>query len=337
MRTSDSTARQSITLMTSAVLLGSAFQAGGQETLPGSDLDLARAKQDARYIVVAEVGKSGDVLGNVPGRISVLMWTELKPSAVLKGEITEDGLNRLPLSIKIEGAERFPKSGEVFVFFIGRPGGSGVITKVMEKTGQNLAAIETAPLPAPAQRVEPYSGAGGIGGPGGSGRNVVPGYRSGGVGGGNLGGGLGGGSGSGASTLNPEPPAYRGTKIVPAREATGELLKVQDEFAAVMARDDPNPGDRKAHFAWLDKNEYVRRYDVRQIGWYGAVLRCKPRAGGGWLVKVVIRPWLDTVSLNTVLSDSVEETYEFVGVRTRLVESNAAIAKPAHQVFPVIW
>jgi hypothetical protein len=35
-------------------------------------------------------------------------------------------------------------SGEEFVFFIGRPGKNGVITKVMAKTADNLAAIEAA-------------------------------------------------------------------------------------------------------------------------------------------------------------------------------------------------
>jgi hypothetical protein len=115
------------------------------------------------------------------------------------------------------------------------------------------------------------------------------------------------------------------------------MLRVQNEFAAAMSRDDPKPEDREAHFSWLDRNEYVRRYDVRRIGWYGAVLSCEPRSGGGWLVKVVIRPWLYSSWLKTALSDSVEETYEFVEGRVHLVGSNAAIAKPGQQGFPVIW
>jgi hypothetical protein len=338
-----STTRRLLTLMTSAaLLLGAKGRAGEQEALPGSDLGLARAKHDARYIVVAKVGKTGDVFRAPTWGGSVLMWTELKPSATLKGEIGEEELNKLPLAIRIEGTERFPMSGEEFVFFIGGPGRSGVITKVMAKTGENLAAIAAAPEP-PAEPPQPYSGGGGTGGVGGGGRNVVLGNRGGGLGGGleggNLVGGIGGGLGGSASPPKPEPPpAYRGTKIVPAQGVTSELLKVQNEFAAMMARDDPNPKDRKSHFAWLDRNEIIRRYDVRRIGWYGGVLGCAPRPGGGWLVKVAIRPWLYTMTFrHSYVVDTVEETYEFVGDRAHLVESNAAIAKPELQVFPCAW
>jgi hypothetical protein len=221
---------------------------------------------------------------------------------------------------------------------IGGPGGSGVITKVMAKTEETLAAINAAPPEPPAERVDLDSGGGDIGGLGGGGRTVVPRNRGRGPGGGNLGGGSGGGFGGAVSALKPEPPpSYRGTKIVPTQGVTGDLLKVQNEFAAVMARDDPDPEDRKSHFAWLDKNEYVRRYDVPRIGWYGGVLGYEPRPGGGWFVKVVIRPWLYSMSLKTLLTDSVEETHEFAEGRLHLVESNAAIAKPGCQVFPVIW
>jgi hypothetical protein len=194
----------------------------------------------------------------------------------------------------------------------------------LRKTEANLAAIEAA-MPEPrTEAVELHPG-GGIG-------------RIGGVGGGNLGGGLGGGGlGIGVSPLKPAPPpSYRGTKIVPDKEATGDMLKVQDEFAAAMSRDDPKSEARQAHFSWLDRNEYVRRYDVRRIGWYGNVLGCEPRPDGGWLVKVVIRPWLHPMvylRFSFVL-DSVEETYEFVGGRVRLVETNAAVANSSQQVFP---
>lgn len=322
MRSPRWTTRQPIILMTSAaVLLGARGWACGQEALPGSALSLRRAKQEARFIVVAEVGKTGDVLG------SCLTWTELKPSTVLKGKVDEEELNKLPLSIQVQGKERFPKSGEEFVFFIGDPWGIASITKMLPKTEEDLAAIEAA-MPEPRAEAVGLHPGGGIGGRGG-------------VGGGNVGGGLGGGGlGRGGSPLKPAPPpSYRGTKIVPDKGATGDMLEVQDEFAAAMSRDDPKSEDRQAHFAWLDRNEYVRRYGVRQVGWYGGVLGCEPRPGGGWLVKVVIRPWLyPTVYLrHTFVLDTVEETYEFVGGRVRMVESNAAIAKPGLQVFPIAW
>src|SRR5262249_27589998 len=155
----------------------------------------------------AEVGKTGDVL-HVPG-YSVMMWTELKPSAVLKGAVNEEELNRLPLAIKVQGNERLPKRGEAFVCFIGDRRGNGHITKLLPRTEATLAAIE----------------------------------------------------------------------------AAGDLREIQNAFAAAMAREDPNSAERAAHFAWLDQNEYVRRYGVRRIGWYGGVLDCAPRPGGGWRVR----------------------------------------------------
>src|SRR4051794_3250606 len=88
-------------MVTSTVLLGTGCWACGQEALPGSTLSLPRAKTEAHFIVVARVGKTGDILPIPVDRGSTLMWTELKPSAVLKGEICEEELNRLPLSIQI--------------------------------------------------------------------------------------------------------------------------------------------------------------------------------------------------------------------------------------------
>jgi hypothetical protein len=115
------------------------------------------------------------------------------------------------------------------------------------------------------------------------------------------------------------------------------LLKVQNEFAAAMSRDDPRSEDRIAHFAWLDKNEYVRRYGVQRIGWHGGILRCESRPGGGWLITVSITPSL--VSSGGIrcaaVFDKVEETYEFVGDQVHLVKTKAAVARPDRQVFPV--
>jgi len=305
MRSYRSMVRRSMIVMTAALLMVAEGGARGADALPGSTLGVAAAKQEARYIVVAKVGRTGDVLSFNAGRPSILTWTELKPSAVLKGEINADELNRLPLSIRTEGEERFPRSGEEFVFFVGGKGQGGAIAKMMAKTEENLAAIEAA-------------------------RPVLVAEAA-----GNLGGGL----GSSAPPPEASPaPSDRGTTIVPTKGATGDLLEAQNEFAAAMLRNDPKPEARKTHFAWLEKNEYVRRYDVRQVGWYGAILACEPRPAGGWLIKVSIAPWLVTTRLRrTLLSDRVEETYEFVGGRIRLVESDAALAKPERQRFPALW
>lgn len=66
------------------------------------------------------------------------------------------------------------------------------------------------------------------------------------------------------------------------------MLKLQEEFAAAMARADPDPEDRRAYFAWIDKNEYARRKYAHRVGWYGGVIGCEPRPGGGWIVRIVI-------------------------------------------------
>jgi hypothetical protein len=289
----------------------------GQVLLPGSGVPLERAKEEAGLIVVATVGKTGDRLA-VPGR-AFLLWAELKPSAVLKGEVTAEELNSHPLALKALGAERLPKTGDELVFFLR----DFVITKVLPKTEAVLAAIKAPTVPRPP-------------GPerGGPDHGLM-------LGGGNIGGGnLGGDIAPGAPArviIPPEaPPSYRGTMIVPDPKAEGETLKLQNEFAAAMSRADPEPEERRAHFSWLDENECIRRYRVARLGWYGGVIGWKPRPDGGWLVTVAIRPWLYSMQLKTVLFDSVEETYEFVGGRVRLIGSNAAIPKPGNQVFPGI-
>ena len=294
----------------------------GQGPLPGSKLTLEQAKQEAGFIVVAEVGKTGDRL--VLPEMSFLMWTELKPSAVLKGEVTGEELNRHPLAIRALGIERLPKTGDELVFFIRDGSDDFSIAKILPKTEEALTAIKAA---MPPTRVDTEKGR--------LDQKLNP------VGGDGLGG---GGLGGGMPILKPTflkpapPPPYRGTKIVPDPKAEGDMLKLQNEFAAAMSRSNPGPEGRRAHFDWLDKNECVRRYRVLRIGWYGGVTGCEPRPGGGWLVKVVIRPWLHSMGIrhNYVL-DTVEETYEFVGGGIRLLASDAAEAKPALQHFPVAY
>ncbi len=301
----------------------------GQVPLPGSGLSLDRARAEARFIVLAEVGKLGDCIA-APD-FSFCMWTELKPSAVLKGEVTGEELNRHPLAMYASGAERLPKTGDELLFFLGDAREDFVITKILPKTEANLAAIRSKAPPLAKSE------------PGESDRDLRP---TGGIGGGiGLGGGAttgfgGGGPGGGGSShelrrgvmAEPKPkrPPYQGTKIVPNAAATGEALGLQEEFAAAMARADPVPEGRKAHFAWLAKDEYVRRYDITRLGWYGAVKSVEPRPGGGWTVTVVIGPWL-YIPFRGLLMDQVEETYDYVEGRLHLARSDAAVARPNMQ------
>lgn len=298
----------------------------GQAPLPGSGLSLEQAKVEARFIVVAEVGKTGDRI--TAPHMSCYMWTELKPSAALKGKVTGEELNRNPLSLLARGEERLPRTGDELLFFVGDTRREFVITKVLPKTEANLAAIrsKTPPLAKPE--------------PGASGHGLSPfSSPSGGIGGGFAGGGLGGGGLGGGGLDNgvlaePEPESrpYRGTKIVPNPEATGEALKLQEKFAAAMARADPVPEGRRAHFAWLDENEYVRRFRMTRMGWYGGIKSVEPRPGGGWVVRIVIRPWL-YIPFRGTMPDNVEETYDYVGGRLHMTQSDAADAKPNLQRF----
>jgi hypothetical protein len=276
----------------------------GQFALPGSALSLEQAKEEARFILVAEVGHTGGRFET--DKLSFLTWTELKISAVLKGEVTEEDLNKHPLVIRAVGEEKLPRSGDELIFFVGD---EFSIRKILPKTVENIEAIKAVTSPPPVSSDQ-----------GRYGPTVI------------LGGGI----------KKREPrriPPYQGTTIVPEQGAKGEMLLVQGEFAALMKRYDPRPEDRWAHFSWLDKNEFARRYGVSQIGWWGCVSGIEPQPGGGWLVKVTIRPWLDArehVRFSFV-NDSVEEIYDFNGDRIRLVKSDAAEDKPTLQQFPVAF
>jgi hypothetical protein len=276
----------------------------GQFALPGSGLSLEQAKEEARFIVVAEVGNTSGRLGS--DKLSFLTWTELKLSAVLKGEVTEEDLNKHPLVIRAVGEEKLPQSGDELIFFVGD---EFSIRKILPKTVENLEAIKAVTSPPPVSSDQ-----------GRYGRTVI----------------------LGGKLKKREPhrtPPYQGTTIVPEQGAKGEMRLVQGEFAALMKRYDPRPEDRWSHFSWLDKNEFVRRYGVSQIGWWGSVSGIEPQPGGGWLVKVTIRPWLDPRDYLrfSFVNDTVEEIYDFNGDRIRLVKSDAAEAKPTLQYFPVAF
>jgi hypothetical protein len=274
----------------------------GQDDLPGSKLSLEQAKAEASFIVVAKVVTIGDTLHLDSEKI--ITWTDLQLSRTLKGEVIEEELNEFSLSIRSSGNERLPKLNGEYVFFLGNNEDRDVVTKLLTKTAANLAAIEAAQPPAPEEI------------------NGLRVYRLGGF----------------TKDRKPmPPPPYQGTRVLPTQGAAGDMLKVQNEFAAELARADPQPKARQAHFAWLERNGYVRHRHVIQIGWNGSITEVERRTGGGWLVKVTLSPWLCGAVRHSMCFDSVEETYEFVEGRVRLVESNAAIPKPAYEVFPVAF
>lgn len=277
----------SIIVMASlAALLAAQGLARGQDALPGSMVSLWRAKQEARFIVSAEVVRTANVLrAGGEAAMGYILWTELKLSAVLKGEIDEGELNRRPLWIEIRANERIPKAGEEVFVFVGDARSNAPITKMLWKTEENLAAIEAAkPEPRPsAAELRPHGIGGGLGG-GGSGSGDLNGetFNDGSI-----------------RTDAPVKPATLpahvvsvGMSIAPDKKAEGAELVVQEAFAAAMARVEPKSKEREDHFAWLDRNDFARHYAVQRAGWYGRIQACDPRPGGGWLIKAALSPRL---------------------------------------------
>ena len=68
--------------------------------------------------MAAHVVKIGEEpIRGLDGKVSFsfALWTDLKLSAVLKGEVDEEELNRRPLSIRLHRNERLPKIGGEFI------------------------------------------------------------------------------------------------------------------------------------------------------------------------------------------------------------------------------
>lgn len=286
----------------------------GQADLPGSGLSIAQAKEEASYIVVAEVVKLDSTFGK---EFNYVMWIGLKPTSFLKGKLDEGTLNRLPLGCRAEKPERLPKVGEELIFFVGK---NYFTSKILPKTADNLAAIESA------QPVHHFDTrwAGGISPvhylgptPGNEPREWKP--------------------------ATPRP--FEGTKFYPSRDPKDpkherllfedEMLVVERAFTDALSRNGPQPEGRRAHFDWLEANEVYRRYYGQRIGWIGTVVSIEERPEGGWIVKVNMRPLVFACYLRfTDVGDSVQETYEFVDGHARLIGSDAATARPGFQHFP---
>lgn len=137
----------------------------------------------------------------------------------------------------------------------------------------------------------------------------------------------------------PKPvtePAYLGTRVVVGSDVKGDARRLQEEIAAALSRLDFCPDSRRAHFAWLEHNPNFKDGRARLIGWSGGILGLEPAAGGSWLVHIRVRPWLYSPTMRrTLVMDHVIEHYEYAAGKLRFVDSDAAIANPDRQVFPV--
>ncbi|AGA31482.1 hypothetical protein [Singulisphaera acidiphila] len=136
--------------------------------------------------------------------------------------------------------------------------------------------------------------------------------------------------------MRTQVPADRGTTIVPHPKAMGDMLRLQKTFAAALAAQDTRPAERRNHFAWLDNTDAFKKKLVHPIGWHGGIEEVEQTPTGSVLVKIHIRPWLYSNSFKTLQFDYVAETYEFFRGKVRLVDSDANVAKPELQGFPVL-
>lgn len=114
--------------------LGLCLSALAQNDLPGSKLSVSQAREEARIIVVAEVTNSPDVIGSGPAML--IAGLNLKPSAVLKGEVREGDLHHL--SASAASPERCPRMGDQAIFFINDFRGHPRIIKMLRKTPENV-------------------------------------------------------------------------------------------------------------------------------------------------------------------------------------------------------
>jgi len=110
----------------------------GQDVLPGSNLSLRQAKDEARVIVAAEVVETGDTIGN--GAYILMSGLELKPSGVYKGKVKDEELEDVYL--QASGPERLPKKREEFLFFMIESKGRSRVLKMLSKTKENLKEIQ---------------------------------------------------------------------------------------------------------------------------------------------------------------------------------------------------
>ncbi|MDG3005003.1 hypothetical protein [Paludisphaera mucosa] len=118
-------------------------------------------------------------------------------------------------------------------------------------------------------------------------------------------------------------------------EARGEDLRFQEHFAAALARSDPRPPQRTAHFDWLPHFDEIPT--VYHAGWDGTIVQVEPQGDGSRLVKVRMTPALSSMALKTLMFDYVEETYRVKGDAIELVGSDAETPRPRHQTFPVMF
>lgn len=125
----------------------------------------------------------------------------------------------------------------------------------------------------------------------------------------------------------PPYPAF-----FPNVDATGDELAFQKGVAKILCEKAESYPGREDHFGWLAENELFQKYVCRVHGLSGHILEAKSLPGGGWLVRVSVRPIVSAVGRAVILDDILEDYRYQDGVLT-LVQTDAAKPKPDKHVF----
>jgi len=94
------------------------------------------------------------------------------------------------------------------------------------------------------------------------------------------------------------------TSVTPHPKAAGGALKMQQEVAELLSGLDPRPQQRLAHFRRFVGENLVC------VGWQGTIIDMTPNAPG-WLVVIRVTPQLASRQGLVILSDCVDETYQY--------------------------
>ena len=109
----------------------------GQNPLPGSNMSLQQAKEDATTIVAAKLVDAGAFITE-GASATLVLHVELDPTAVLKGKAGKSDLKSVGASLQAN--EKWPPKGEEYLFFIieYKMKGNFQIIKMLPRTKENL-------------------------------------------------------------------------------------------------------------------------------------------------------------------------------------------------------
>jgi hypothetical protein len=106
---------------------------------------------------------------------------------------------------------------------------------------------------------------------------------------------------------------YKGTRVTPNPEATGDTRALQTRIAGLLAAGDFVPEQRKEHFRWMSKNE-----QTPITGWHGTILGT---VADGDRDGTVVRVKMSPLPVNGFWTASATiERYRFVGGKIHFLD-----------------